>query len=1430
MSKGREFSSLIKNYKCEYDIEREIIESCTLLNVKANTADRILHFTMEIPFLVGNQYIKIISDKIVDLYALEKVEIAPKFPSYLIEEENFFETFLTYAKAKIPMINGFFKNSSYFIADNTLKIQINPLSIDILKQSQIDLKLSDLIFQMFDKKILFDFVEEDSTKDYIEKHFEEQEKELEKIMKETEANVQTAVSQEKLVVKKRYERKEPAKKSGISEEEAKNNVIYGKPILLAPIHIADIKEYDKSVCVSGDTFSFDAKETKDGKKYIMSFNITDRTNSISCKLFPLIADGDEIASKIKKGATVIVNGNYEYDNYAREYIIMVKDISFTKKILRPDNEPIKRVELHAHTSMSAMDAVVSPTDLIARAAKWGHKAIAITDHGVVQAYPEAAAAAKKNNIKVLYGIESYFINDEISSFFTSVNAKYEDEFVVFDIETTGLSPQTEAITEIGAVIFKDGEILDTFSTFVNPQKPIPQKIVELTGITDEMVKDAPKADEAVKSFIDFCAGRTVVAHNAEFDCSFIRAAAKKYNLIFNNKQIDTVPICRHIFPEMKSVKLNLVADHLKLPKFNHHRASDDALMLAQIFKNVIALLKEKGGSYRDKYNHQIILVKNLKGLRNLYKLVSISNLDTFYKQPRMLKSDIESNREGLIIGSACEAGELYRAVLNGLPHEKIVEIGKFYDYFEIQPIGNDLYLLDVPEEQRKVHSIEDLQNINKKIIALGKELNKPVVATCDVHFLEKEDEVFRRILMAGKGFVDADRQPPLYMRNTREMLDEFSYLDEKTAYEVVVENPNKIADMIDDDIVPIPAGTYSPEIPGCEEDLERATYETAKSLYGDPLPDIVKERLEKELKSIIKNGFAVMYMIAVKLVKKSNEDGYLVGSRGSVGSSFVATMSGISEVNPLPPHYRCPNCCYSEFITDGSVGSGFDLEEKLCPKCSTKMKSDGHDIPFETFLGFDGDKAPDIDLNFSGEYQATAHKYTEEIFGHDHVFKAGTIGTIADKTAYGFVKKYLESKGTILSKAEEQRLVDGCTGIKRTTGQHPGGMIVVPKKYEIYDFSPVCHPADDTESDIVTTHFDFHSLHDTILKLDILGHDSPTQYKHLEDMTGIKINDIPMGDKNVLKLFTSVEPLGITKEDIECETGTLALPEMGTKFVRQMLIDSQPKTFSDLLQISGLSHGTNVWLGNAQELIKDGICDISQVIGTRDNIMVYLMYRGLPPKIAFKIMEDVRKGRGLTEEYEKTMREYNVPDWYIDSCKKIKYMFPKAHAAAYVMGAIRLGWFKLYKPLEFYAVYFTVRPEGFDAEVIYEGKNAVTAKIKELEAQGKDLSQKDAATHTAMQIIREAMARNVVFLPADLYKSDAVKYKIEDGKIRIPLSSITGVAENAAYAIVNKREDGPFASVEELSLRTNVTKTVIEAMTRAGVLSSLDKSSQMSLF
>ena len=1085
------------------------------------------------------------------------------------------------------------------------------------------------------------------------------------------------------------------------------------------VKIQDLSVDSGNVCIDGEVIAMEDRELKGGK-ILLSIDVYDGTSTMTCKAFLTKENSKKVIGKIKGAKGIKLAGKAGMDTFSNELSIMANTILVSdgiKREVRQDNSEVKRVELHMHTKMSQMDGVTSATDLIKRAMKWGMKSIAITDHGVVQSFPDAHKMLGFDNpdMKIIYGVEAYLVPDKSASIVTNPKGQaINTTYCVLDLETTGLSFRTEKITEIGIMKMQNGEVIDEFSCFVNPEKPIPPKVVEVTNITDDMVKDAQTIDKVFPKMLDFIGDSVLVAHNADFDIGFLKYNAKELGYTLDNTYMDTLRLAKYLFPDFKKYKLGIIAEKLGIKVEVAHRALDDVDTTVKVLKVMLDMLKEKDVKTLEDIDileeqnmdfkklpsyHAIILAKDYVGLKNLYKLVSISHLHYFYKKPRILKSIYKKYSEGLILGSACEAGELYRAIVAGKDDDEIEEIAKDYDYLEIQPTGNNMYMV----RNGTLPDARAVEDINRKIVDLGEKLGKLVVATCDVHFLDPQDEIYRRILMAGQGYDDADEQAPLYLRTTEEMLKEFEYLGPEKAYEVVVTNTNKISDMCER-ISPISPEKCPPHIEGCEQTIKDIAYSKAHELYGDPLPDLVQERLDKELNSIIKNGFSVMYIIAQKLVWKSNEDGYIVGSRGSVGSSFVANMTGITEVNSLPPHYRCPNCKYSDF-TDYGYQCGFDLPDKDCPKCGTKMVKDGIDIPFETFLGFNGDKEPDIDLNFSGEYQAKAHRYTEVIFGKGTTFKAGTVGTVADKTAYGYVKKYYEERGVPVNNAEVIRVSQGCTGIKRTTGQHPGGIIVVPKGREIYEFTPVQHPADDPNSDIITTHFDYHSIDQNLLKLDILGHDDPTMIRMLYDLTGIDPTKVPLDDKETMSIFSSTKALGVTPEQIKSEVGSYGIPEFGTKFVRGMLVDTKPTTFDELIRISGLSHGTDVWLGNAQTLIEDGTTTLQDSICCRDDIMIYLIKKGVPPNPAFKIMETVRKGKALKDkekwaEYVALMKQHDVPDWYIKSCEKIKYMFPKAHAAAYVTNAFRIAWFKVHEPKAYYTAYFTIRADEFDSEIM----------------------------------------------------------------------------------------------------------------------------------
>lgn len=1428
-----------------------------LTQLDINKRSRLIILSVNFSELIGRDLLFEAEKSITKVLAYHAV-IKPHFPTELFSAD-YFPQLYTAVRRDIPSINGTLNNAEVKFENNTLTINLLNGGKTLLDSKGFDKALVKQIYEEFNLHISVIYTGTFEVEENNEEYKAAIQNAQEKINRENLQKAAEFYQEEAETAKQREETHAENTTAEIEIREGKFSTpqivqssirpLYGRSIRGKMIPISSISGDSGRIVVWGDVFDIEKKVTKSGDKNIFTIDITDYTGSTTAKIFNSIKES-AVIDNIKKGDTIVVQGDVEYDKYAGELVVNARSVGTAQKVKVVDNAEKKRVELHMHTNMSQMDAVTSAGDLVNRAYQWGHKAVAITDHGVAQAFPDAMKAADKINkdeekIKVIYGVEAYFMDDLVESVKGDADTGFDGTFICFDIETTGLSAARDKITEIGAVKVENGIITDKFSTFVNPEMPIPHKITQLTGITDEMVKDAPSQSEAVSAFLEFAGDNVLVAHNAPFDTSFIAKACEDMGREYNYTSIDTVAISRAILTDIKNCKLDTVAKFLRLGEFNHHRATDDAEMLAKIFITLCRRLtddfgitktndintKIAGGDFKKLPTyHQIILVKNKTGLKNLYRLISYSHLNYFYKKPRIPKSELVKYRDGLIIGSACCAGQLYMAILDGKPWGELKQIASFYDYLEIQPAGNNSFMI----RDGRFDSVDELHKIDSTIIRLAKELGKPVCATCDVHFMDPTDSEFRKILMAGQGYKDADQQAPLYFRTTAEMLKEFEWLGKDKAYEYVVENPNKIADMCEY-IRPIPKGTFPPNIEGAQEQLIDITWKRAKEKYGDPLPEIVKARLDKELNSITTYGFSVLYMTAQKLVADSEAHGYLVGSRGSVGSSFVATMSGISEVNPLCPHYVCPNCKHSEFITDGSYGSGFDMPPKNCPECGTLMDQDGHEIPFETFLGFKGDKVPDIDLNFSGEYQSKSHRYTEELFGKNNVFKAGTISTVAEKTALGFVKKYAQERGLVMHKAEEKRLAIGCTGVKRTTGQHPGGMVVVPRTNDVYDFCPVQHPANDVNSDNITTHFDFHSIHDTITKLDELGHDVPTIYHYLELYTGIPVMKVSMSDPEVMSLFTSPKALGVTEEDIDSKTGTFSLPECGTAFVRGMLVEAQPKTFTDLLQIAGLSHGTDVWLGNAQELIHNGTCTISEVIGTRDSIMTYLMHKGLEPGMAFKIMEIVRKGNAtklLTEEHFKAMREHNVPEWYIDSCMKIKYMFPKAHAAAYMIATLRLGWYKVHKPVEYYAAYFTVRSENLDGAIAMQGHKAVRDKMNNIKQKQSvhEATAKDEAEYQTLQIVNEMMARKIEFLPVDIYKSEAKMFKVEDGKIRLPFSSLPGVGGAAADSLAETGKHTEYLSIEDMQIKTKVTKAVIETLKDVGVLNNLPESSQMSLF
>ncbi|QDP40211.1 PolC-type DNA polymerase III [Radiobacillus deserti] len=1253
---------------------------------------------------------------------------------------------------------------------------------------------------------------------------------------------QKALEDQMLVQKAVKDKEERAKKKEDSAPSGPIMIGYNIQDDITPMK--EIVEEERRMTVQGYVFDVDIRELRSGR-HLLIIKATDYTDSFQIKMFSKGDQDQESFKQIQKGMWLKARGSVQTDNFTNELTMMANDINEIKGETRIDKAPEgeKRVELHAHTTMSQMDAVVSASKLIAQAKAWGHSAIAITDHAVAQSFPEAHSAGKKHGVKVIYGVEANLVDDGVPIAYNEADVVLDSAtYVVFDVETTGLSAVYDTIIELAAVKVHNGEIIDRFESFANPHHPLSQTTIDLTGITDDMVKDAPEVEEVLKDFHEWMGDGILVAHNASFDMGFLNAGFKKIDIPeAPNPVIDTLELARFLFPNLKNHRLNTLCKHLDIELTQHHRAIYDAEATGYLLWKLVKRSLEKeivnhnqfnnhmgeGNAYqRSRPYHCTLLAQNEVGLKNLYKLVSISHVDYFYRVPRIPRSKLQQFREGIIVGSGCDKGEVFETMMQKSEQEA-EKVASFYDYLEVQPPSNYYHLI----EKELVQNEAQILDILKKIVNLGERLRKITVATGNTHYLEEHDKVYRQILISSQNGNPLSRQtlPDVHFRTTDEMLECFSFLGKEKAKEIVVTNTNRIAEEMEE-ISPVKEDLYTPNIDGAEDEIRELSYNMARDIYGEELPEIVEKRIEKELTSIIGHGFAVIYLISHKLVKKSLDDGYLVGSRGSVGSSLIATLTEITEVNPLPPHYVCRSCKYHEFFNDGSVGSGFDLPDKDCPNCGSSLRKDGQDIPFETFLGFKGDKVPDIDLNFSGEYQPRAHNYTKVLFGEDNVYRAGTIGTVAEKTAYGYVKGYASDHQLQVKSAEIDRLVQGCTGVKRTTGQHPGGIIVVPDDKEIYDFTPIQFPADDRNSEWKTTHFDFHSIHDNLLKLDILGHDDPTVIRMLQDLSGIDPKTIPTDDKETMKIFSGTESLGVSPEQIMCKTGTLGVPEFGTRFVRQMLEDTSPKTFAELVIISGLSHGTDVWLGNAQELINQGICELPDVIGCRDDIMVYLMHKGLDASLAFKIMEFVRKGKGLQDEWIEEMKKHDVPDWYIDSCKKIKYMFPKAHAAAYVLMAVRIAYFKVHYPIFFYAAYFSVRADDFDLNVMVKGSQEIRKRIEEIQSKGNDASPKEKNLLTVLEIALEMNERGFSFQRVDLYKSSATDFIVDGNTLIPPFNAVDGLGTNAALNIVKAREEGEFLSKEDLRERSKISKTVLEYLDQHGCLEGMADANQLSLF
>ena len=1396
--------------------------------------DRVIYMYLISKEIISHEILDLLREELLcKLKYFKNIRIKIKFTGFGRKSEKdiikaYWHNIIYILKNICPAIEGWKKQIEYMCLDNMLKIKIpKDIFYEKLKKNNIEEVIRNILLE--ELGIDYEVKVEKAIGEKIDKKklIEKTDKEIEDLIKELDFDVKEEHDEEEgYVIKDEYD----------------EHMIYGEDVNSLVHPIKDLNQNSKTVAIVGEIFHIENKELRNGK-ILSIMSITDNTSSINCKLFLNDLNKDKILNAVKEGSYVKIKGDVLFDTYQRELTMTISGIRAEVKPQREDTcKKGKRVELHAHTQMSSMDALCSTKKLVKQAAAWGHKAIAITDHGVVQAFPEAMDAGKSNNIKILYGVEGYLVEDNAPVIKNANDESLSQTFVVFDLETTGFSNKNDKITEIGAVKIENFKVVDRFSQLINPQKDISYKVQELTGITNDLIKDKPTIEEVLPKFIEFIGDSVMVAHNADFDMGFMQQKCREQNIEFKNTSVDTLTLARTLLPHMKRFRLNLIAKELGVPLLNHHRAVDDAEATAHIFIKFLEMIQKRGGEKLSDINtilgnidytklttnHITLIAKNQAGIKNLYKIVSDAHINHYHRAPRILKSVLEQYKEGIIVGSACEAGEVFQAVKQNKSEEELERIISLYDYIEVMPIDNNRFMIDKGE----VEDEEELRELNRRLIEVAKKFGKIPVATGDVHFIDKHEAVFRKVLKYSQGFKVDEEETYLHFRTTDEMLEEFKYLGEDLAYEVVVENTNKVADMVEK-VLPIPNETFPPRIEGSDKELRDMCNAKAERIYGSPLPDVVRKRLDRELNSIINNGYAVMYIIAQKLVTKSLADGYLVGSRGSVGSSLAATMSDITEVNPLPAHYVCenPDCKYSYFYEIGEWGSGADLPDKDCPKCGRPLKKDGHDIPFEVFLGFEGDKEPDIDLNFSGSYQPVIHKYTEVLFGEGHTYKAGTIGTVAEKTAFGYAKKFVEENDLNSTSAEVLRLASGCTGVKRTTGQHPGGIMVIPDYIDVYDITPIQYPANDPSCGVITTHFDYHSISGRILKLDILGHDVPTIIRMIEDITGKIATEIPLDDKETMSLFTSTEALGVTPEEINCPIGCLAIPEFGTKFVRQMLLDTKPKTFAELVRISGLSHGTDVWLNNAQDLVVEGTVEFKEVISTRDDIMNYLIFKGLPPKMAFTIMESVRKGKGLKPEFIEEMKKNDVPDWYIGSCQKIKYMFPKAHAVAYVMMSFRLAYYKVHYPEAFYATYFTMKAEDFDADLIVKGLDAIKNKMDEITSMGNDATAKEKNMFTVLEVAYEMYARGIKILPVDIYESDAKEFKVVGEKqILPPMIALQGVGENAAIHIQQERENGEFISKEDLQKRTKISKTVIETLTIHGALDNMSEKNQLSLF